>query len=502
MRRSLTALAVACCVLAWTAADAGAAPTQPLSHAGRWITDARGRVVIVHGINMVYKLPPYDPAATGFGADDAAFLARIGFNAVRVGVIWKALEPSPGHYNNAYVAQIASTVRTLARHGVLSLLDFHQDMLNEKFQGEGVPDWAVQDGGLPNLPMAGFPGNYLVNHALEHAFDQFWANAPGPGGVGLADRFAAAWAHVAAAFKHTKSVIGYELFNEPWPGTLWQPCALPTGCPAFDARLRAFYRRVFAKVRTVDRRQLIWYEPNVLFNGGPDTHLASIGDRNAGFAFHDYCLTEPTTGPSAACTASDDTVFAHAVAHAASTRDAVMETEFGATNDIPYLGEMVSRADRFMVPWLEWAYCGCSDPTTSGPGTKQAIVIDPSKPPAGSNLELPTLRALVEPYPQVIGGTPTSWSFTRSSRTFRLRFSTQRAGHRSRFRGRTISEIATPGLVYGGRYSVAVTGGYAVSRRGASTLRIASCRHAKTVTVTVAPGHGIGSACQGSKRRR
>ena len=189
-------------------------------------------------------------------------------------------------------------------------------------------------------------------------------------------------------------------------------------------------------------------------------------------------------------------------AHAASARDAVMETEFGATNDIPYLGEMVSRADRFMVPWLEWAYCGCSDPTTSGPGTKQAIVIDPSKPPAGSNLELPTLRALVEPYPQVIGGTPTSWSFTRSSRTFRLRFSTQRAGHRSRFRGRTISEIATPGLVYGGRYSVAVTGGYAVSRRGASTLRIASCRHAKTVTVTVAPGHGTGSACQGPKRRR
>ena len=108
MRRSLTTLAVgwAAAVLAATGivatGVAQARPTPPLSHAGRWITDASGRVVVVHGINMVYKLPPYYPAKAGFGNDDAAFLARIGFNAVRVGVIWKALEPTPGHYDNAY----------------------------------------------------------------------------------------------------------------------------------------------------------------------------------------------------------------------------------------------------------------------------------------------------------------------------------------------------------------------------------------------------------------
>ncbi len=245
-RRSLSALIVAtvASLLAVTGV-ASAAPTLPLGHAGRWTTDATGRVVVVHGINMVYKLPPYYPAKAGFGDDDAAFLARIGFNAVRVGVIWKALEPTPGHYSDAYIAQIASTVKTLARHGVLSLLDFHQDMYNERFQGEGAPDWAVQDGGLPNLPKAGFPTNYLLNPALQHAFDEFWANAPGPGGVGLADRFAAAWAHVAAAFRRTPSVLGYELFNEPWPGTVWAPCAALAGCPAFDVKLSAFYRRVF-----------------------------------------------------------------------------------------------------------------------------------------------------------------------------------------------------------------------------------------------------------------
>src|ERR1700726_1283727 len=96
--RGLALLAPAFAVLA-LAAPAVAAPALPLGPAGRWITDASGRVVVVHGINMVYKLPPYYPAAAGFSDDDAAFLHSIGFNAVRVGVIWKALEPKPGAYS-------------------------------------------------------------------------------------------------------------------------------------------------------------------------------------------------------------------------------------------------------------------------------------------------------------------------------------------------------------------------------------------------------------------
>ena len=147
----------------------------------------------------------------------------------------------------------------------------------------------------------------------------------------------------------------------------------------------------------------------------------------------------------------DDKVFTNAVARAAATRDAAMETEFGATDDIPYLEEMVARGDRFMVPWLEWAYCGCQDPTTSGPGNKQAIVIDPAKTPTGTNLESATLRALVEPYPQVVAGTPEAWGFTRSTRTFTLDYSTTRASGSHRFKAGSLTEITAPALVYRGR---------------------------------------------------
>jgi endoglycosylceramidase len=176
------------CLAAILCAPARAAPTLPLGHSGRWITDPGGRVVIVHGINMVYMLAPYYPAAAGFGDDDAAFLSRIGFDAVRVGVIWKAVEPRPGVYDDSYLRRIAATVRTLHRHGLLSLLDFHQDMYNERFQGEGAPDWAVQDDGLPAFPQHGFPGNYTSMPALQHAYDHFWDNSAGPGGVELQDR--------------------------------------------------------------------------------------------------------------------------------------------------------------------------------------------------------------------------------------------------------------------------------------------------------------------------
>ncbi|WP_218008913.1 hypothetical protein, partial [Nocardia jiangxiensis] len=42
--------------------SATATPTNPeLGHVGRWITDAEGRVITLHGVNLVYKYPPFYP---------------------------------------------------------------------------------------------------------------------------------------------------------------------------------------------------------------------------------------------------------------------------------------------------------------------------------------------------------------------------------------------------------------------------------------------------------
>jgi endoglycosylceramidase len=222
-------LAVACVVApgagvaavapAASAAEASSVvlPATPIGHAGRWITDADGRVLTVTGVNMVNKLTPYTPAADGFDDADAAFLAANGLSAVRVGVIWKALEPEPGVFDDSYLASIESTVNTLGSHGIVSLLDFHQDMYNEEFQGEGAPDWAVDDNNALT-PLLGFSANYFLLPALMAAYDNFWNNAS-VDGKGLQDWYAGAWQHVAAYFKASPYVLGYDLYNEPSPAS-------------------------------------------------------------------------------------------------------------------------------------------------------------------------------------------------------------------------------------------------------------------------------------------
>lgn len=465
------------------------APVLPLGHAGRWITDAEGRVVIVHGVNMVYKLAPYYPAAVGFGADDAAFLQRIGLDAVRLGVIWKAIEPRPGIYDDAYLSHIAATVSMLGRHGILSLLDFHQDMYNERFQGEGAPDWAVRDDGLPALPKVGFPGNYEQMPALQRAYDNFWTNHSGPGGVGLQDRYAAAWRHVAERFKKLRSVLGYELFNEPFPGSDYLSCLSPSGCAAFDAKLTNFDRRVAAAIRTVDRRSLIFYEPNILFDFGFPTDVGALGDPQAGFGFHDYCLA---SDQSNGCP-SEAKGFTNALAHVARTREALLLTEFGSTPAAGDLTGMVARADREMVPWLEWSYCPCRDPTGSTP---DPLVENPLKPPARANLGALALRTLVEPYPQLIAGTPRRWSFNAATRMLRFTYTSRAAGSRGRFPAGSLTQVAAPRLIYPGGYAARLSGGRIVSRRGADVLQIALCPQAKTVSVTVTSSGRTRGACR------
>src|SRR5438045_9140659 len=38
----------------------------PFHHAGQFIVDASGRVVLLHGVNLVNKFPPYTSSAAGF----------------------------------------------------------------------------------------------------------------------------------------------------------------------------------------------------------------------------------------------------------------------------------------------------------------------------------------------------------------------------------------------------------------------------------------------------
>ena len=219
MRISVLAL----CLVA--IARAGDAPQGHVRADGRWLLDASGRVLILHGVNVANasKHPPYLPWQT---RKDFEQIARWGFNSVRLLTVWAAIEPRPGQYDDAYIAKLAERVAWCRELGLWVVLDMHQDLYSEQYGADGAPPWACLDDGLRAGPrQRAWFLNYLQPPVLR-AFDNFWANKPGPGGVGLQDRFAAAWRHLARRFRDEKAVIGYDLLNEPFLGSAIQAAIL------------------------------------------------------------------------------------------------------------------------------------------------------------------------------------------------------------------------------------------------------------------------------------
>ena len=76
----------------------------------RTIRDKYGRGRVFHGTNVVVKLPPYIPTNDGFNYqtsmtdEDMQQMVEWGIKIVRLGVMWEAVERSPGEYDMAYLA--------------------------------------------------------------------------------------------------------------------------------------------------------------------------------------------------------------------------------------------------------------------------------------------------------------------------------------------------------------------------------------------------------------
>ena len=470
-----------------------AATREPLGHQGRWITDADGRVVVLHGVNVVpsgFEDPPETPGGAGFARADAAFLADQGFNVVRLGLFYGGAEPQPGAYADPYLSNYEQVQAQIAAEGMLTLLDMHQDQYGPKYRGRGFPSWAALDDGAPNTQQ-GFPSGYLSNPALLRAYDNFWDNATGPGGRRLQDGFAEAWRRVAARFAAKPGVLGYDIFNEPWPGSAYPTCVSTEGCPSggFDqTTLTAFSNRIIAAIRSADPRRLAFYEPNLQFDFGAKTGHGKAADANTGMSFHDYCLGAApglphAPDPTGQCRdQGEKRVFQNAEAHSARTGAALLLTEFGDVVD-PVIHERIAElADEFMVGWTVWGWFRAAG----------QIKKDPRKPPSADNLQQGLLDVLVRPYPQAVAGTPKRWRFNRRAREFRLAYSTARVGGGgARFPDGAITEVMVPRRQYPRGYRVEVAGADVASGVGAPLLLLRPGLGILDVEARVVPGSGV-----------
>jgi len=494
------ATVVAALVLApATLADAGTAgsstqsdlPTGPLHPAGRWIEDPTGRVVIIHGLELARKTPPYFAPAQSFTAQDAQNIAAWGFDAVRLGWFWKGLEPQRGQIDQSYLDQLATEAGLLADHHVFTLLEAHQDGYNEQLGGAGFPDWAtITDGTW--TPAEAIPGTGIFDLQAARAFDNLYANTNG-----IADAFAHAWSVMAARFRHNPMMLGYDLFNEPGTGSQWETCANPVGCPGFDlTTLEPLENQLAAAVRSADPTTIAFYEPNIYFDVGVASWLrappASSGP--SGFAFHDYCLAGLLGQPdheSAAtgyqgCQVADRGVFANARRAARFMGVPPLFDEFGDTQDLSQVRRVMKLADNNLSGWIYWSYKDwVDDPGGQGSGP----LFDNSDD--DGTLRAAKLAVLSEPYPVATAGIPLTERYDPTTDTFTYSYRPDR-----RISAPTV--IFTAPLHYPHGYTVRVAGARVISPPDATYLELQPAADARLlVQVRLGPA-GVSSPPTGA----
>jgi hypothetical protein len=408
------------------AASADGPPVPRLQREGRNVVDQYGRIVIVHGLNMVWKSAPYAPPDTpaGFTAADADWLQQYGFNGARLGVLWAGVTPSaPGVADPSYFAKWDRVVNLLADRGIWMQFDAHQDQWNEIYGGEGAPAWATKRpfpySLLPYPKQIPFPEGYWTPE-VSQVFDNFYANKDG-----VQDGFIAYWKLVAQHYKDQPYSMGYDLINEPWAGLEWPFCLLGGCGQTYVKELQPLMTRALNAIRTVDPHNIAWFEPQQFFGGlkVPTYFTAVPGEQNLGFSWHNYCsavFLESTGVPftnTDSCKAYTQNREDVAIAQANKMNAAAMMTEWGATDNVKAVGIDADGADANQMGWMYWAYKYWSDPTTAD--TSQGLFKNDADL---SSVKADKLRQLVRTYPQATAGTNLTFKYDSTSGLFTMSY--------------------------------------------------------------------------------
>jgi endoglycosylceramidase len=209
---------------------------------GTSITDASGRVVLLRGVSYPgYETVGVDDYPPAHRESSYQTFAEKGFNVVRLQVSWANFEPLPGKFDWGYLSQRVNLDVTWAKeHGIYIILDMHQFDWSKRFNGNGAPDWAVQQ--YP--PTTG---------GMRKAVSNFWVNQS------LQNHLADVWQRIAQGYANETTIAGYDIINEPW---LYAPNANST-------YLDAFYDRVMQSIRKVDTNHIFFLEPSNIPDANP-----------------------------------------------------------------------------------------------------------------------------------------------------------------------------------------------------------------------------------------
>jgi endoglycosylceramidase len=267
-----SALAASSGATAWSKDGIVAAPGGP------YMTDAFGRRLQLHGVDLVAKCGggAVDTKAAGspcvgpargprpafvltptaadpgrrFTAADARTLAGMGFTVVRLGIIWEGLEPGPAGVGpndpkyctphaagtpfpslgaadpyraaavRTYLDRTDRIVKLLAQAGIRVVLDMHQDAWGSVFSTRsGTTPWNGE--GAPPWATCTNGKTFTAPTGWEQAYGDPAVTAAihnffsNDVSGDLQGQFARVWTAVARYFRGNADVLGYEMYNEP-----------------------------------------------------------------------------------------------------------------------------------------------------------------------------------------------------------------------------------------------------------------------------------------------
>lgn len=191
-----------------------------ISILGKSFIDEYQRQRIFNGVNIVYKQAGKNSDGkilynANITEEEVKQLKDRGVNVIRAGLTWAGTEPERGKYNVEYLNGFRNTLKLYEKYGIYALVDFHQDLYCSYgiVSGDGAPRWACTGDFKSRKPLLLWDEGYFFDNAVAASFDSFWNNCNG-----IQDSFLKMLTFTSDYLKNCNNIIGYDVFNEPYPG--------------------------------------------------------------------------------------------------------------------------------------------------------------------------------------------------------------------------------------------------------------------------------------------
>lgn len=248
--------------------------------------------------------------------------------------------------------------------------------------------------GIPNLNDCLYKGNFIDYHKspeLETIYASFFR---GDGGV--LNAYGNFWKILGKKFKKFSNVIGYDIWNEPWPVNLWND--VYSLIPGFvdNNHLIPFYKHINEYINEVDREYTLFFQaipfPDIIPLLGGKVYKGfkevPIKDdiRQQVLNVHNYCCAadqnicrdgEPKMKDKETCKKFHQQKIKVNKEEAQTLRTPLFVTEFGAcSSSLSCLYELlnfIEPAEKELISWAYWMYKPFGDHTTTANRDEEGI---------------------------------------------------------------------------------------------------------------------------------